>query len=150
MMRISKKVEYALIGLLHMSQKDRQQLTTAKELAQTYHIPPQLMGKVLQQLARRRLIRSVQGVKGGYRIHEPIHKLNFSQVYDAIEGPIKIVSCMYKKNRSICEQHSFCIIKNPMEVIQEKMEKLFRQLILEDLRNEVFQNYHLQKKSTGV
>lgn len=146
MMRMSKKVEYALIGLLHMSQKDHGQLTTTKELAQTYHIPQQLMGKVLQQLARRRIIRSVQGVKGGYRIHEPIYKISLTQVYDAIEGPMKIVSCIYKKNRLICEQRSFCIIKNPMEVMQEKIEKLFGQLTLEDLRKEVFQNFHQQKK----
>lgn len=150
MMRIGKKVEYALIGLLHMSQKDNRQLTTAKELAQTYHIPQELMGKVLQQLARRGLIRSVQGVKGGYRIHGPIYKISLSQVYNAIEGPIKIVSCICKKNRLICEQRSFCIIKNPMEVLQEKLEELFCQLTLEDLRNEVFQNFHHQKKSMGV
>ncbi len=138
MLRISKKVEYALIGLLHMSQKNGQELTTAKELANTYHIPQELMGKVLQQLARRELILSVQGVKGGYKIRQSTEQITLSLIYDVIDGPFKIVSCIHKKDRLDCEQHSFCTIRNPMEIIQNKLELFFSQLTLKDLDREIF------------
>jgi Rrf2 family protein len=147
MMRISKKVEYALIGLLHMSHKNRQELTTTKELANNYNIPQELMGKVLQKLARGRVIRSVQGVKGGYTIQQPLEKVSLSVIYNIIDGPFKIVSCFHKKNRLNCEQHSFCTIRNPMEIIQNKLELFFNQLTLKDLEREVFQNFHGKKKS---
>jgi len=146
MMRISKKVEYALIGLLHMSHKKRQDLTTAKELANTYHIPQELMGKVLQQLARGQVIRSVQGVKGGYTIQKPPEQISLSVIYDIIDGPFKIVSCFHQKDRFNCEQHSFCTIRNPMEIIQNKLELFFDQLTLKDLEKEVFQDFHWMKK----
>jgi Rrf2 family protein len=147
MMRISKKVEYALIGLLHMSHKDKQKLTTAKELANTYHIPQELMGKVLQQLARGKVIRSVQGVKGGYTIQQPLEQINLSLIYNIIDGPLKIVSCFHKKKRLNCAQHSFCTIRNPMEIVQNKLELFFIQLTLKDLEREVFQNFYWKKKS---
>lgn len=146
MLRISKKVEYALIGLLHMSQKDGQELTTAKELANTYHIPQELMGKVLQQLARRQLIQSVQGVKGGYKIRQSTEQITLSLIYDVIDGPFKIVSCIHKKDRLDCEQHNFCTIRNPMEIIQGKLEKFFEQLTLKDLEQEIFQNFPWKNK----
>lgn len=138
MLRISKKVEYALIGLLHMAQKNGQELTTAKELANTYHIPQELMGKVLQQLARRELILSVQGVKGGYKIRQSTEQITLSLIYDVIDGPFKIVSCIHTNDRLDCEQHSFCTIRNPMEIIQNKLELFFSQLTLKDLEREIF------------
>ena len=146
MLRISKKVEYALIGLLHMSQKDDQALTTAKELANTYHIPQELMGKVLQQLARRELIRSVQGAKGGYKLQDPGKRITLNVIYEAIDGPFKIVNCIHMKDRRDCEQHYFCTIRNPMEIIQSKLEIFFEQLTLKDLESEIFQNFQGKKK----
>jgi Rrf2 family protein len=141
MLRISKKVEYALIGLLHMSQRSDQTLTTAKELASNYHIPQELMGKVLQQLARRDLIRSVQGVKGGYKIQRSADQITLNLICEVIDGPFKIVNCIQKKDHLDCEQHHFCTIRNPMEIIQNKLEVFFEQLTLKDLEKEIFQNY---------
>ena len=146
MLRISKKVEYALIGLLHMSHKNGQTLTTAKELASTYHIPRELMGKVLQKLARRELIQSVQGVKGGYKIKRPAQQITLNLICEVIDGPFKIVSCIHKTKRLNCEQHYFCTIRNPMEIIQGKLEIFFEQLTLKDLEQEIFDNFSGKKK----
>ena len=66
MLRFSKKVEYALIAMLYMADKDPGELTTARELSDKYDISLELMGKLLQSLTRHDLITSVQGAKGGY------------------------------------------------------------------------------------
>jgi Rrf2 family protein len=137
MIRISKKIEYALMGLLHMSQKDWHDLTTARELAQSYSIPPELMGKVLQNLAKHDLIQSMQGVKGGYRLARSIDQVKMSEVIAAVEGPLKIVSCLKMKSSPECDQRYQCIIKNPMGIIQDKLEDFFSDLTLRDIENEM-------------
>ena len=38
------------------------------EIAEQYDIPIELMAKVLQRLARRGLVSSHQGTRGGYRL----------------------------------------------------------------------------------
>ena len=140
MLRISKKMEYALMGLLHMSHKDWRELTTAKELAQSYNIPPELMGKVLQNLAKHKLILSMQGVKGGYRLVRSIDQVKLSDVITAVEGPLKIVNCLNIKTTPECHQHNQCTIKNPMSIIQNKLENFFSELTLQDIENDMISN----------
>lgn len=140
MIRISKKMEYALMGLLHMSHKGWHELTTAKELAQSYNIPPELMGKVLQNLARHDLIQSIQGAKGGYRLVRSIEQVKISEVLTAVEGPLKIVNCLKIKTVSECHQHYQCTIKTPMGIIQDKLDNFFSELTLQDIENDMETN----------
>ena len=137
MLKMSKKVEYALIGMLHMSQKSREELTTAKEFSTCYNIPPEIMGKVLQLLVKAGLIQSVQGVKGGYRLDKPVERVNISDIYNAIEGSWQIVNCIRRHEMGNCEQIYACNIRNPMEVIQKKLESFFDTITLKDLETEV-------------
>ena len=50
MLRMSKKVEYALIAMVEMTYHKDTELITAKEIAKRYHIPQEILGKVLQAL----------------------------------------------------------------------------------------------------
>ena len=63
MLRISKKTEYAIIALVDMANTDNDDLITAKDISDRYNIPREILGKVLQGLAKNSLIDSHQGVK---------------------------------------------------------------------------------------
>lgn len=139
-MRFSKKVEYALIAILHIARKEEGELTTARELSAEYNIPPEVLGKVMQRLARKKLIQSVQGIRGGYRLKMPIDRVNLSQIVDAIDGPIRIVSCVEKTDHRGCRQISYCNIKNPMALIQLKMESFLGQITLKDLEQKLLKS----------
>ena len=60
MLKITRKVEYALIALRHMQSKDPKGLTSAKEIATHYGVPKQLLAKTLQQMASPTLHRKQQ------------------------------------------------------------------------------------------
>ena len=55
MLKLSKKVEYGLISLMHMDSAQNGDLATARELSDLYDIPAELLGKVLQSLAKGHL-----------------------------------------------------------------------------------------------
>jgi hypothetical protein len=50
MVRLSKKVEYGLIAISHIAAKSPGEVVPAKEIADTYRIPFDLVAKVLQRL----------------------------------------------------------------------------------------------------
>ena len=50
MLKISRKVEYALIALRHFQNQGEGKLTTAKELASTYGVPQELLAKVFSKV----------------------------------------------------------------------------------------------------
>ena len=55
MLRLSKKADYALIAMKHLAIRPDAASASAREIAEQYDIPVELMAKVLQRLARRRL-----------------------------------------------------------------------------------------------
>ena len=59
MLRLSKKADYALMAMKHLARKtDASASTSAREIAEQYDIPIELMAKVLQRLARSGLLTS--------------------------------------------------------------------------------------------
>ena len=68
MLRLSKKADYALMAMKHLATRPDAPSASAREIAEQYDIPIELMAKVLQRLARRGLLTSHQGTRGGYRL----------------------------------------------------------------------------------
>ena len=68
MLRLSKKADYALMAMKHLATRTDLASASAREIAEEYDIPVELMAKVLQRLARRGLLTSHQGTRGGYRL----------------------------------------------------------------------------------
>ena len=66
MLRLSKKADYALMAMKHLAIVGRRASISAREIAEQYDIPIELMAKVLQRLVQRGLLISHQGTRGGY------------------------------------------------------------------------------------
>lgn len=135
MLKFSKKVEYAIISMLYMAEQERGQLSTTRELAETFNIPQELVGKVLQSLAKKGCINSVQGVKGGYQLAREPEYIHLGEIIMAVDGPVKVVNCVDEVDSCSCEQLDFCNMRNPMETIQSKLITFFNSVSLKDLQS---------------
>src|SRR4029450_3965263 len=62
MLRLSKKADYALLAMRHLAANADRGAVSARELAEAYDLPPELLAKVLQRLVRARFLTSVQGI----------------------------------------------------------------------------------------
>ncbi|HQV34524.1 MAG TPA: Rrf2 family transcriptional regulator [Calditrichia bacterium] len=134
MMKFSKKLEYALIALVYMSQRGEEQLTTSREFAGQFNIPQEVAGKVMQSLARKNFIRSVQGVKGGYQLATNAGEINLAELINAVDGPFTVVGCMSQEEESCgCDQHDYCNIRSSMSLIHNRIMAFFRSITLKDI-----------------
>ena len=52
MLRLSKKADYALMAMKHLALRGDRASSSAREIAELYDIPIELMAKVLQRLVR--------------------------------------------------------------------------------------------------
>jgi len=87
MLKLTRKVEYALIALRHMQSKEAGSVTNTKEIAETYGIPQQLLAKTLQRLARDGIIEPLQGPAGGYRIQADLTKITLKEFLETLGRP---------------------------------------------------------------
>ncbi len=93
MLRLSKKADYALIAMKHLAMRPDSASASAREIAEQYDIPIELMAKVLQRLARRGLLTSHQGTRGGYRLGRPTALISVADIIQAIDGPLTVTAC---------------------------------------------------------
>ena len=85
MLKITRKVEYALIALRHLQQMERGQLSSAKSMALEYGIPQELLAKILQKLSKEKIISSVKGPTGGYKISKDPSTVNMTKFFEILE-----------------------------------------------------------------
>lgn len=122
MLRLSKKVEYGLIALQHLARSGS--VATAREIADEYGMPYDLLAKVLQSLKRDGMIYSYQGVRGGYALMLAPQSITLSRVVNALEEENSITACTAPGTEGhTCERAASCTIKGPMQRLQETLEK---------------------------
>jgi len=120
MLRLSKKADYALMAMKHLDAKAAlPSSTSAREIAEQYDIPIELMAKVLQRLVRIGLLASTQGTRGGYALGRPATAITVADVIQAIDGPFTVTACSTEKHD--CEQYNKCSIRDPLWTIRERI-----------------------------
>lgn len=134
MIKLSKKVEYALISLVDLATRDRDDLVTTRDLSNQYQIPHEILGKVLQQLTKQGILSSVQGVKGGYTLAVEVNEINISKIIETVDGPISLIKCTHDEPCD-CDQIHHCNIKTPMEIIQDELVNYFSRISLQDIKD---------------
>jgi Rrf2 family protein len=132
MLRFTKKADYGLMAIHYIAFHQHVGVVNAKRIAEDLGIPAELLAKILQRLAKRRLIRSVNGPKGGYVLARQPGKITVGEVLRAIEGPLSIVQC-YQDTQ--CAQLGRCNIRRPVWMIQTSIERLLETLSLEEMNS---------------
>ena len=132
MLRLSKKADYALIAMKHLAQRHQPSTSTsAREIAELYGIPIELMAKVLQRLVRTGLLVSTQGTRGGYTLGRDSASISVADVIQAIDGPFTVTTCSSEKND--CEQYSRCSIRDSLWQIRERIAVALGTVSLADM-----------------
>jgi Rrf2 family protein len=119
MLRLSKKADYALLAMRHLAAHSERGAVSARELAESYDLPPELLAKVLQKLVRGRLLTSIQGIRGGYGLARPAAAISVADVITAIDGPLTVTACSETNHN--CEQYSKCNIRDPLWQIKDRI-----------------------------
>lgn len=119
MLTLSKKVEYGLMAVLHMASLRPGELATAKDISDAYDIPAELLGKVLQALARVNVIEAVLGARGGYKLRRAVEQITLGEVIEALEGPVHFARCQEDPDQ--CGQFHSCNIKEPVYAIHDQL-----------------------------
>ena len=117
MLRLSKKADYALMAMKHLAIKSSS--TSAREIAEQYDIPIELMAKVLQTLARSGLLTSHQGTRGGYTLARPTDAISVADIIQAIDGPLTVTACSTDDEQ--CEQFTKCNVRDPLWRIKDRI-----------------------------
>src|SRR5258708_19186298 len=73
MLKLTKKADYALRAMKHLAENADRGARSAKDVADSYGIPPEALAKILQRLAKAGLLHSQHGTNGGFTLGRAAH-----------------------------------------------------------------------------
>jgi len=109
-MQLSRKADYALRAVKHLSTLPKGKLGSINSIAAAESIPREFLAKILKDLTRGGILVSFQGVTGGYRLANAPKDISFLDVIEAIEGPVHINLCT-EGDTCPCDQGKTCSMR---------------------------------------
>lgn len=87
-MRISNKGLYALEAMVKLAENYPERPTKIHEIAVAEHIPEKFLELILLDLKTARLVESLRGASGGYRLRRHPSKVFLGEIIRTIDGPL--------------------------------------------------------------
>jgi Rrf2 family protein len=136
MLKLTKKADYGLMAMKHLADHagDGKCSASAKDVADSFGIPPEALAKILQRLAKAGLLISHHGTNGGYRLARAANTISAYEVIQAIDGPLFITSCI--TSRGECDQSDRCNIREPLRKVNESIEGVLKRIKISHMREE--------------
>jgi Rrf2 family protein len=110
-MQLSRKADYALRAVKHLSSLPKGKLGSINSIAAAEAIPREFLAKILKDLTRGGILVSFQGVTGGYRLNHAPRDISFLDVIETIEGPVHINLCT-EGDSCPCDQATDCAMRD--------------------------------------
>jgi len=129
MITINRKVEYALMVLKLMKDKELTELTTAREASDRFEIPFDTTAKVMQQMNGASILHSHKGVKGGYTLARDLKFISYMELAELIEGKSFMLDC----HEGPCDLIHSCNISQPIKRLNDYLINIFTSLTLDEL-----------------
>ena len=134
MLKLTKKADYALMAMKHLAEHSPKGALSAKDISDAYAIPQEALAKILQRLAKARLLISQHGINGGYTLAREAKTISAFEVIQAIDGPLFITSCVTVRGE--CGQSNKCTVREPLRKVNESIEQVLKNIKISQMKEE--------------
>ena len=135
MLTLTRKTDYALLALTHLSHEDGG-ISSAREMAEEYGVSAPLLMNVMKTLAQQGLVTSIRGAYGGYRLSRSADDITLNSVIEAIEGPVSLFQCAKSTRQNPkagCERQDHCPISRPARRVAERFRHFLDGVTLREI-----------------
>lgn len=129
MLKINRKVEYALMMLKFVAERTDGELTSAREICELFKTPFDPTAKVMQQLNLAGILTSVKGVKGGYTLARPLSQLSYLELVEIVDGQKPMVDCAGGE----CSLMGTCNVSAPLKRFNSYLTTMLSNLSIDAL-----------------
>ncbi|MBW1812981.1 MAG: Rrf2 family transcriptional regulator [Deltaproteobacteria bacterium] len=98
---LMKSTSYAFHVLFYMAEHSNDDPIQLKTIAESLALPENYLSKVLQNLNRANIIKSIRGAKRGYKLAKNPEAITLLEIIEIFEGPITSELCLLDLNSCI-------------------------------------------------
>jgi FeS assembly SUF system regulator len=131
---MTKMTDYAIVLMTECARHADRPIHTARDLAEDSRVPLPTVGKILKVLAKRGLLQSHRGVKGGYSLSRRPANISVADIIIAMEGPIALTECIADVPGK-CELERKCPVHSNWQHINQAVRTALDNIKLEQMSN---------------
>lgn len=134
---LSSTSKYALRAVIYLALIEGEQGKTGiRKISRDLEIPSPFLGKILQTLARHKILSSTKGPNGGFGLGRPANEILLMDIIEVIDGRDMFSKCVI--GVKYChELENPCALHSRYAHHREEIKKLFETVSIEDLVNDV-------------
>jgi Rrf2 family cysteine metabolism transcriptional repressor len=87
-LKISQKGLYALQAIMTLARRYGVETIKIRDIAIDSDLPEKFLELILLELKNARIVESVRGAKGGYRLRRPPEEIKLSEIIRLVDGPL--------------------------------------------------------------
>ena len=143
-MKISTKGRYGLRILLDLALRENNAPRMIRDIAESQQISEKYISRLIIDLRRANMVRSIRGAKGGFRLARKPEELTLLDIVEAMEGPLSIVDCVRAPEK--CGHHASCVTRDIWDRLNSEFRESMRKITLQ----EIIEQYRRHHAEEGV
>jgi len=130
-MKISTRSRYGTMAMIEIARSYDKNSITRNDIIHKQSIPKEYLAHILLTLKGQRLITTMRGVNGGYRLAQSPSKISLFNIVGALEGSLTPVECV--ENADSCKKSSQCSARKAWVKLYEAQLGVLKGISLQDL-----------------
>jgi Rrf2 family protein len=128
----SRKSDYGLRALMYLAERRAKGPVTLSEIAEKLMIPKAFLSKILQQLAKKGVVRSLKGPSGGFVLAVEPAEVTLQEILAEIDGPTRVFECF--ATEVDCTLYSDCLMREVFADVEDQIGKVLARYTLADFK----------------
>src|SRR5437763_2103117 len=123
-MKLTRASSYALHAVAFMAVQKHDRPVASHNIAQARGIPERFLLKVLKPLVSARVLLSIKGPNGGYRLARKPDDITMLEILEAVDGPIRGQAPLTDERNGSLTNKLESICKQSADQVRKHLEKV--------------------------
>ena len=114
---------------------EKKEVVNTAGLGESMKVSPKYLRKLAGPLERHNLIRSVQGIYGGYVLAQDPKDISLTMIFEAFDENVNITGCTSKSG---CPLNQECLTRPVWEHLENIISKEFNKITIQTIADNKF------------
>ncbi|MFZ2289503.1 MAG: Fe-S cluster assembly transcriptional regulator IscR [Halopseudomonas yangmingensis] len=129
-MRLTTKGRYAVTAMLDLALHEEQGPITLADISSRQGVSVSYLEQLFAKLRRHRLVDSVRGPGGGYRLAGAADSISVADIVEAVNDSMDATRCLGKGD---CQDGTHCLTHHLWSDLSDRLREFLGQISLADL-----------------
>jgi Rrf2 family transcriptional regulator, iron-sulfur cluster assembly transcription factor len=129
-MRLTTKGRYAVTAMLDLSIHSSEGPVNLSDISRRQDISLSYLEQLFARLRKRKLVSSVRGPGGGYRLGRSNSTIHVAEIIDAVNESLDTTKC---KGKADCQQGETCLTHHLWQDLSDQIHAFLSNITLADL-----------------